>query len=509
MESEGNFELSLSSLSDSEWENDEDIKQFIAEEGRKQNEHATLHEADKGASAQVPVGHAETEHQNENENNEGSIAVDAGFDEPPKNSTKKRKRQFLPTTEQERKEIADNVDSKGTKRATKFGVKLFKEWLEKEKLDPAFEELSPNDLNEYLRRFYPEMRSGTEKRYSKSTMAGVRASINRHLTNPPFLRNICIMKDSAFSTSNKMFCGVLKKAKEEGCDETKHYPNIAESDLTKLRSDQAFDLNDPTQLQEKVWFDLQLHFARRGMENTRSLKASSFAIKTDDMGKEYAYLKHAECTNNHPGKMSDTNYKTKKRMYANGTATCPLKSFRLLLEKRNKENDVLYQKPRTGRKFNPTQDVWYLKSVRGHNTLAVMMPRISQRLGLSERYTNHSVRATTVSVLADNGVEAREIMRITDHKNEGSLRSYNTDSTDSRKRAYSSFLQNANVEQSEAGCGISPPTPKHPQNKAGLTACASSSCVHVSPSSVSNFTNIGIPMMNITNSVVNVHYHST
>lgn len=126
MESEGNFELSLSSLSDSEWENDEDIKQFIAEEGRKQNEHATLHEADKGASAQVPVGHAETEHQNENEDYEGSIAVDAGFDEPPQNSTKKRKRQFLPTTEQERKEIADNVDSKGTKRATKFGVKLFK-----------------------------------------------------------------------------------------------------------------------------------------------------------------------------------------------------------------------------------------------------------------------------------------------------------------------------------------------------------------------------------------------
>lgn len=102
------------------------------------------------------------------------------------------------------------------------------------------------------------------------------------------------MKDSEFVSSNKMFKAVLKKAKEEGCDTTKHYPNITENDLEKIRNEEAFSHNSPVEIQQKVWFDIQLHFARRGRENVRDFKASSFAFKQDDRGQEFVEINHAE-----------------------------------------------------------------------------------------------------------------------------------------------------------------------------------------------------------------------
>ena len=43
----------------------------------------------------------------------------------------------------------------------------------------------------------------------------------------------------------------------------------------------SFDLDNPDQLQEKVFFDIMLQFARRGREELRELKTNSFEIRTD------------------------------------------------------------------------------------------------------------------------------------------------------------------------------------------------------------------------------------
>ncbi|KAK3082499.1 hypothetical protein FSP39_012757 [Pinctada imbricata] len=69
-----------------------------------------------------------------------------------------------------------------------------------------------------------------------------------------------------------------------------------------------------------------------------------------------------------------------------------------------------------------------------------MMKVISKDAGLSRVYTNHCVRATTITLLSHAGVETREIMKISGHRNESSIRSYNTDSQHT-KRAYSGIIQ--------------------------------------------------------------------
>ncbi|KAJ8305693.1 hypothetical protein KUTeg_016238 [Tegillarca granosa] len=51
-------------------------------------------------------------------------------------------------------------------------------------------------------------------------------------------------------------------------------------------------------------------------------------------------------------------------------------------------------------------------------------------------YTNNSVRASTVTVLAQANVPNREIMKITGHKCEASLNSYNADSSEKQKLVF-------------------------------------------------------------------------
>ena len=52
------------------------------------------------------------------------------------------------------------------------------------------------------------------------------------------------------------------------------------------------------------------------------------------------------------------------------------------------------------------------------------MSSISKELKLSQKYTNHCIRATAVSLLDESNFDARHIMRVSGHKSESSIRSY-------------------------------------------------------------------------------------
>lgn len=62
--------------------------------------------------------------------------------------------------------------------------------------------------------------------------------------------------------------------------------------------------------------------------------------------------------------------------------------------------------------------------VVGEHTLGEKMKNISREAKLSKCYTNHSIRATAVTILDKSGFEARHIMAVSGHKNEASIRSY-------------------------------------------------------------------------------------
>ena len=67
---------------------------------------------------------------------------------------------------------------------------------------------------------------------------------------------------------------------------------------------------------------------------------------------------------------------------------------------------------------------WYKNEPLGVNSLGSMMKTIGEAAGLSRQYTNHCVRATTVTVLFNAGVAVQNIQSHTGHRSLLGLQPY-------------------------------------------------------------------------------------
>ena len=56
-----------------------------------------------------------------------------------------------------------------------------------------------------------------------------------------------------------------------------------------------------------------------------------------------------------------------------------------------------------------TDSIWYCSAPLGEKTLGSMMPKLSLKYGLSERYTKHLIRVTSLQVLEDLKVALHQL----------------------------------------------------------------------------------------------------
>ena len=81
------------------------------------------------------------------------------------------------------------------------------------------------------------------------------------------------------------------------------------------------------------------------------------------------------------------------------------------IRKLNPKNSAFFQQPK---EYFGDGDS-YKNCPIGHNVLGGMMANISDQAGLSKKYTNHSLRATTVHILDSANIPTRHIMTVTGH----------------------------------------------------------------------------------------------
>ena len=124
-----------------------------------------------------------------------------------------------------------------------------------------------------------------------------------------------------------------------------------------------------------------------------------------------------------------------------GSPICPLQSMEKYLSKLNPHNAALFQRPKEC--TVPEDPIWYCNQVVGIHTLGIKMKNLSIDVNLSKLYTNHSVRATSITILDNSGFQARHIMTVSGHKSEASIRSYASKTADSVKRAMSDSISTA------------------------------------------------------------------
>lgn len=279
--------------------------------------------------------------------------------------------------------------SENTRLATRYAVRIFREYLSETAQVTNFESMDKHALCKVLRAFYSEARSKSGQLYSKSSLISIRSSLNRYLNEPPFCRTLDLTKDPELRSANLALAAVIRRLEEQGAGPVVQKQAITRTDLRRLYASPAFSVHSAFGLLNKVWFEICMYFCTRGRENQRELQEDSFGLATDDDGKNFVFHKRSR-------KRSDTE-ENLARMYETGTEFCPYASFVKYLSKRNPACRAFFQRPRDH--CADSDATWYENKAVGKNLLGTRMQMLSRMAKLSKIYTNHCIGAVSVSTL--------------------------------------------------------------------------------------------------------------
>ena len=185
------------------------------------------------------------------------------------------RKRFADLGEAEIKKLLDEKDSVNTTKASKA---IFEEYIREKKLHhPEISE----ELASVLKSFYAEVRKKDGSVYTKNLLCSIRFGLNRYFRS---VFNNDIIKDKEFDEANSVHEAQCVALKKRGLVKTEHKPPIADEDIKRLYESGVFNTDNPTALQNKVFFEIMFFFCRRGRQNLRELKRDDFAIKTNPQG---------------------------------------------------------------------------------------------------------------------------------------------------------------------------------------------------------------------------------
>nr|XP_033789708.1 BTB/POZ domain-containing protein KCTD1 isoform X1 [Geotrypetes seraphini] len=292
--------------------------------------------------------------------------------------------------------------SENTRLATRYAVRIFREYLSEKAQSPDFETMDKEALCRVLRSFYAEARSKSGQLYSKSSLISIRSSLNRYLNEPPYCRTLDLTKDPELRSANLTLAAVIRKLEEQGAGPVVQKQAITRADLRKLYTSSVFSGASPFGLLNKVWFETCMYFCTRGRENQRELEEDSFGLAMDEDGRKFVYFKalgpyHKSRSSSWSKKRAESDEENLPRMYETGTEYCPYASFVKYLSKRNPLCKAFFQRPRDH--CNETDVTWYENKAIGKNLLGTRMQMLSKAAKLSKTYTNHCIGAVSIATL--------------------------------------------------------------------------------------------------------------
>ncbi|KAJ8040475.1 hypothetical protein HOLleu_14774 [Holothuria leucospilota] len=327
---------------------------------------------------------------------------------------------FVLLNEEELAELLDSADSSSTKKQIQYAVRRMEAFAHCAGTNLAsVQQYDSAELDRFLSRFYCGLRKDTGELYTKKSMHAIRYGLSRHFQAT---LDVDILRSDLFKESNKTYKAMLVKLKQSGKGAVKHKNAVSKEDMGKILD--SLDITTPEGLQNKVFLDIMIYFANRGRENLRSMSISDFDVQVDEQNLRYIVRR-------------DT--LTKSRRENEDEIAVVL----------NPEEQCMWQRPKP--KAPVDGSPWYINAPLGTNTLGNKMRKISEKAGCSQKYTNHSLRAKTCTVLDEAGIPSRHIMSVTGHRSESSLKHYSRTS-DQKKKQMSTELanqMNENVQPEE------------------------------------------------------------
>ena len=146
---------------------------------------------------------------------------------------------------------------------------------------------------------YVEARSHDGKYYSRNSMKAIRAGLDRYLNKEN--TKYSIITDRDLKPANEVLnAHQVEFAREGNISSTKHKAALIPQDVETLYEKKQLGLETPESLLQTAWFNIMLHFGKRGRENMREMTAEDIEIHKSSSGLEYITLVE-RATKNHQG----------------------------------------------------------------------------------------------------------------------------------------------------------------------------------------------------------------
>ena len=307
---------------------------------------------------------------------------------------------------QELHDRARDAIPSNTRRTTDWAIQTYRRWAERRQNVPyvkldllgyTAEELP--SLDKALFKFYGEAHTVDGPKFTPSSLQVLRAGLQRYLSE--HMPDMPVMATHpAFRRSNEQFKAAKRRYALEGINRAagvmKQPLDPADQELVRAYFATARTYEDPTMLQQYVYYMLSMTFGYRGRDVWRQLKRDAFREDRDELGRPRITLDQALIEKNyqHTGPNNTCRRVTPFTDDEEG-GVFMYSTLKLYLSKLDPRQAFL-QKAKTTKQMEaaPNAQAWYVNAPMGNHTIDQLMPRICAAANTSRRYTNHCVRHT-------------------------------------------------------------------------------------------------------------------
>lgn len=316
-----------------------------------------------------------------------------------------------------------STDTKPTQRITRMALRVFFQFIFSHGIELDLKMASKKELAQVLKQFFLEVRKNDGQMYKRNALRAIKFGLNRGFK----------VKREEFNFNDVEFVPAVKAFKQ-ALNELRIYGKTVDPierlsiyDLEKLYSGNGLDINRPTTLQWKVFFDILFFLlCPKGRGNLRMLTPSHISIKFNQNGRKYVQIvlndnesnssgQHGQDTSE-PAVTMDDRQGAGCMFELRGHSKCPVASLEKYLSKLPTNCNFLFAQPSDRANtcdHNFSQmGCWYHNSPVGKNSLGVMMKELSKYAELSKIYSNFSVHATGSSVLNYKGYDIKAFLDV-------------------------------------------------------------------------------------------------
>ena len=171
-------------------------------------------------------------------------------------------------------------------------------------------------------------------------------------------------------------------------------------DMTKLKVsfEDVLTVCDPRKLTQYCQFILTIYFCLHGQELQSTMRKG--VVFEEEQEIETVHLATDLLRKNCLGGIKRRSFVTAGRINNSNQVA----NVKMLLDKSNPDLERFFQRAHPS--FHQSNQFWFIKSPLGHNLLAQMMGRISEREVLPKNYTNYCLCTTYTTTLIKSGFAA-------------------------------------------------------------------------------------------------------